>query len=384
MKKVLFMHGGSGNHGCEAIVRTTAHLLDGPENMILWSWDKSQDEKYGVASVVEQVVQTDAVTRFSLPYFESQIRKRLFRQPDAFRWVFLRNLFRGSVAISIGGDNYCYPWSAQDAVETDKQIRTVCRYTVLWGCSVEKDAITPEVREDLKKFDLITARESITYQTLKEINPNTVLVADPAFLLNKVELPLPEGFLDNNTIGINVSPLIMSYGDGNMIMRNYVALIRYIIDNTSMNICLIPHVVWENNNDLDPINILYDQFADTGRVCKVNDGNAEEMKGYIARCRFFIGARTHATIAAYSSCVPTLVAGYSVKSMGIAQDLFGSSEDYVVPVKNLSDEQALTKQFAWLMAHEREVRQRLQSVMPDYLHRAESAKEAFDTMLTRC
>lgn len=383
MKKVLFMHGGSGNHGCEAIVRTTAQLLGGPENMILWSWDRSQDVKYGTAAFVEEVAQTDAVSRFSLPYFEAQIRKRLLRQPDAFRRAFLRSLFRGSVAISIGGDNYCYPWSAQDAVETDKQIRAVCRNTVLWGCSVDKDSITPEVREDLEKFDLITARESVSYQVLKDINPNTVLVADPAFLLKKVELPLPEGFLKNNTVGINVSPLIMGYGDGSIIMSNYVALIRHIINNTAMNICLIPHVVWENNNDLEPINVLYDQFADTGRVCKVNDGNAEEMKGYIARCRFFVGARTHATIAAYSSCVPTLVAGYSVKSLGIAQDLFGTSEGYVVPVKNLTDEQEFVRRFAWLMEHEDEVIQRLQSVMPAYIQRAESAKDAFDAMVER-
>lgn len=383
MKKVLFMHGGSGNHGCEAIVRTTAHLLGGPDNMILWSWDRSQDVKYGTAAFVEEVAQTDAVSRFSLPYFEAQIRKRLLRQPDAFRRAFLRNLFRESVAISIGGDNYCYPWSAQDAVETDKQIRAVCRNTVLWGCSVDKDSITPEVREDLEKFDLITARESISYQVLKDINPNTVLVADPAFLLKKVELPLPDGFLKYNTVGINVSPLIMGYGDGSIIMSNYVALIRHIIKNTSMNVCLIPHVVWENNNDLEPINVLYDQFADTGRVCKVNDGNAEEMKGYIARCRFFVGARTHATIAAYSCCVPTLVAGYSVKSLGIAQDLFGTSEGYVVPVKNLTDEQEFVRRFAWLMEHEDDVIQRLQSVMPAYIQRAESAKDAFDAMVER-
>lgn len=383
MKKVLFMHGGSGNHGCEAIVRTTAHLLGGPDNMILWSWDRSQDVKYGTAAFVEEVAQTDAVSRFSLPYFEAQIRKRLLRQPDAFRRAFLRKLFRESVAISIGGDNYCYPWSAQDAVETDKQIRAVCRNTVLWGCSVDKDSITPEVREDLEKFDLITARESISYQVLKDINPNTVLVADPAFLLKKVELPLPDGFLKYNTVGINVSPLIMGYGDGSIIMSNYVALIRHIIKNTSMNVCLIPHVVWENNNDLEPINVLYDQFADTGRVCKVNDGNAEEMKGYIARCRFFVGARTHATIAAYSCCVPTLVAGYSVKSLGIAQDLFGTSEGYVVPVKNLTDEQEFVRRFAWLMEHEDDVIQRLQSVMPAYIQRAESAKDAFDAMVER-
>ena len=67
-----------------------------------------------------------------------------------------------------------------------------------------------------------------------------------------------------------------------------------------------------------------------------------ELKGYIARCRFFVGARTHATIAAYSSCVPTLVLGYSVKSRGIARDLFGNEENYVLPVQSLQEPDELT------------------------------------------
>ena len=62
------------------------------------------------------------------------------------------------------------------------------------------------------------------------------------------------------------------------------------------------------------------RYKSTGRVMLVQDCNCEELKGYISRCRFFIGARTHATIAAYSSQVPTLVVGYSVKAKGIAKD----------------------------------------------------------------
>ena len=193
----------------------------------------------------------------------------------------------------------------------------------MWACSIDSEAITPEIREDLAEYDLITAREQITYQILKEINPNTVRVADPAFLLERIDLPLPEGFQEGNTVGINVSPLIMKYGEGSLILDNYRLLIRFILSETEMNVCLIPHVVWPYNNDLEPINILYHEFGDSERVSKIVDGNCCELKGYIARCRFFVGARTHATIAAYSTCVPTLVVGYSVKSRGIARDLFG-------------------------------------------------------------
>lgn len=62
----------------------------------------------------------------------------------------------------------------------------------------------------------------------------------------------------------------------------------------------------------------------------------------------FIGARTHATIAAYSSCVPTLVVGYSIKARGIAKDLFGTDEGYVLPVQALAKKEDLVNAFDWL------------------------------------
>ena len=375
MKKVLFMHTGSGNHGCEALVRTTAKLLGGPEDVVLWSLTKSEDEQYGAAKTVENIVVSEQLERFSLPYFEALFRRRVLHQPDANLEVFLKETFRNNIAFSIGGDNYCYPWSASQAIDLNKKIRKYAKATVLWGCSIDPEAITPEMREDLVGYDLITARESLTYELLKPINPNTVLVADSAFLLEKKELPLPENFIEGNTVGINVSPLIMQYGtEENCILANYEGLIRYILEETDMNVCLIPHVVWEYNDDRLPLRYLFDKFRDSGRVCMIEDGNCTELKGYIARCRFFVGARTHATIAAYSSGVPTLVVGYSVKSRGIAKDLFGTEENYVLPVQGLETERDLVRTFNWLQQNEEYIQRTLKQKLPEYTQKAASTE----------
>lgn len=80
----------------------------------------------------------------------------------------------------------------------------------------------------------------------------------------------------------------------------------------------------------------------------------------------FIGARTHATIAAYSSNVPTLAVGYSVKARGIARDLFGDYENYVIPVQQLQEKEDLIGAFEWLKDYEEEIRQDLRRVMPEY------------------
>lgn len=375
-KKVLYMHTGSGNHGCEAIIRTTSKLLGGPTDVILWSNTKFEDIKYGSFQGFERVVVPEQIERFSPAYFEALAKRKLLHRKNANMEVFLKKLFKNNVAFSVGGDNYCYEWSARQAVMLDKEIRKYCKATVLWGCSIDSEAITNEIRDDLAGFDLITARESITYRLLKEINPNTVKVADPAFLLESISLPLPDGFQEGNTVGINVSPLIMKYGtEGSLILNNYRQLIHYILKETDMSICLIPHVVWPYNNDLEPIQVLYREFGEFSRVSKIEDGNCCELKGYIARCRFFVGARTHATIAAYSTCIPTLVVGYSVKSKGIAQDLFGTDKGYVLPVQELKTKDDLRLSFQRIIEQEQEQRNRLKKVIPGYKKLAASAAD---------
>ena len=168
----------------------------------------------------------------------------------------------------------------------------------------------------------------------------------------------------------------MKYGtEENCILENYEELIRHILTETDMNVCLIPHVVWEHNNDRIPLRYLFDKFKDSGRICMIEDGNCCELKGYIARCRFFIGARTHATIAAYSTGVPTLVVGYSVKSRGIARDLFGTEENYVLPVQNLKSNEDLTNAFKWITENEKNIRSDLDYILPQYIQRAYAAKE---------
>jgi len=377
MKYVLYMHGGSGNHGCEAIVRTTANMLGGPENVMLWTLAQQEDKAYGAAAQMERLLVSEELKRFSPGYFEALLRRKLLKQPDANMKVFLKETFRGNIAISVGGDNYCYPWSARQNAELNRQIRKHCAATVLWGCSIDEESITPEIRADLAAYDLITVREPLTYALLKEINPNTVKVSDPAFTLPREDLPLPEGFREGNTVGINVSPMIMSYGtEGSLILENYENMIRSILEETDMQVCLIPHVIWAANDDREPCRLLFDKFRNTGRVCMVDDCNAVQLKGYIARCRFFVGARTHATIAAYSTCVPTLVAGYSVKSRGIARDLFGTEEHYVLPVQDLKTGNDLAEAFRWLRQNEEPIRTRLTQVMPEYVQNAYAGLEA--------
>lgn len=381
----LYIHAGSDNHGCEAIVRTTVDMLE--ESVTLFSRNPQIDEKYGIREICNIVYdEKKNVSRGSLSWFNAVLQIKFLKKID----IWVRNQYpelfsavkKGDIFLSIGGDNYCYP-GTEILAAINRNIKKRGTKTVLWGCSVEEKAVDdPKVAKDLASFDLITARETISYNTLKKVNKNTVLVSDPAFTLKSVMKKLPKGWIENNMVGINASPLILQSGkDADTVYKAYKLLIEEILSNTTYGIAFIPHVVCEGNSDYELLSKLHEEYKESERTVLIEDCNCMELKGYIARCKLFVGARTHATIAAYSSCVPTLVLGYSVKSRGIAKDLFGTEENYVLPVQALDKPEELVAKFKWLLHHENDIRSHLEKIMPNYISNAYLGKNAIDKIL---
>ncbi len=370
MNLKLYAHGGSGNHGCEALVRTTCGFLG--EKAALYSGSIEQDRQYGIHRIAWlHDDRPREIPRNSLRYIWAAIHAKLGRGEKLFTHYahenFFKNIHPGDVCLSIGGDTYCYgPGGREILSHYNDIIHKKGGKTVLWGCSIDYDVLDESTMRDLARYNLITARESRSYALLKSINPNTVKVCDSAFHLEKKELAWPDGFSGENVVGINMSSLSQDCADGNLVLENYVHLMDYILNETDMQIALIPHVVTGGRDDRTSLEALYAPYRDNPRVVFLQDGNCMELKGYIARCRFFVGARTHATIAAYSSMVPTLVTGYSLKACGIAEDLFGSSEHYVLPVQKLKTSTELTEAFLWMANREQEIRAHLALTVPVY------------------
>ncbi len=383
-KIAMYYHGGSGNHGCEAIVRATQKILG--QKISLYTSCPDEDNRYELNNIVNIIEDKETpLKRNSVDFFKAAVSHKL--KKDDFKYIclshkpFFDDVVKGDIYLSIGGDNYCY--KGRDILGYyNKQLHKKGAKTVLWGCSFDPDDMTDAIALDLKQYDLIVAREGISYETLKKVNDNTVLLPDPAFQLDVEEYPLPNGFKEGHTVGINISPLVMEYAKGNVILENYRELIRYIISETDEMVLLIPHVVKENNDDGTVIELLYNEFRDTGRVIKAEDMNCMRLKGFISKCRFFIGARTHATIAAYSTCVPTLVVGYSVKSTGIARELFKKDENYVVPVQGMNNAGDLTGCFKWLVNNEEKIREHLGVFIPEYVSRVLCARSLIEDLQT--
>ena len=388
-KIVMYMHGGSGNHGCEAIVNSTCHMLK--KQVLLVTNSEAEDRKYTLGALCD-VLEERKIREHKLAHIAYYAWRKLTKDRESFmryRFRDVRGKHRVPLYISIGGDNYCYPEIVDELIQSNRMFHRQGSRTVLWGCSIEPELLMrADVIDDMKRYDLIVAREPLTAKALSDagITENVKLYPDPAFSLEPVQVVLPENFIKGNTVGINISPMIIRNEQVEGItLCNYEKLIRYIIAETDMNVALIPHVVWKNDDDRKPLRELYDRCASSmtkeelERICMIEDHDCQQLKGYIASCRLFIGARTHATIAAYSSCVPTLVVGYSVKARGIAKDLFGTEEQYVLPVQKLQEPEELLQAFRWLLQNEETQRNHLTEIMPGYIKRAKEAGELINT-----
>ena len=388
------MHAGSSNHGCEAIVRSLCEILGADVNLSVISNNFEQDKKAGIDSICRII----PVRRFDSSFF-NKVRFYLLRHikgraDDQMRYAYggVSELGRYREALSIGGDNYCYPDAINDLTGANYMFNDMGIPTSLVGCSIDPAILKdPKILKDMMMYRTIIARESETYNALCDAFPEDMrdglhLVPDPAFVLKSKECDLPDGAHPGHMIGINVSPMIIGYetpGNPGITMKNYVNLIRTILEETHDDIMLIPHVTTPLSDDRGPLKQLYEKFASSGRVYMIGDRTAPELKYIISCCRLMITARTHASIAAYSTCVPTLVVGYSVKANGIAKDLFGrnlTDDDlyaggYLCPVQNLKTEHDLTDAYMNLEANADLMRDRLREVIPDTVEAVYSIRD---------
>lgn len=380
MKKfLLYYHTGAYNRGCEAIVRTAVSEIKKqfPEAQIdLASFNPETDKV--LLPVVNQVIphKNSPIKKYSFHWFLAALHFKLWNDENyAYRLMFrdfLKKANQYDALISVGGDNYCYG-EISEFYELQRQLKKQNIKTILWGASVGQEDLTPAKTEDLKSFDLILARETLTEEVLVNIGcKNVKLVADGAFLMEKTELPLTEKFLENKTVGFNFSPLVFARNPQSK--EAAFLLIEHILETTDFNIGLVPHVIIETNSDYETLKEFFEKYKETNRIFLLPDNlNATEYKGYIAKMRFFIGARTHATIAAYSAGIPTMVLGYSVKSKGIAKDIFGE-EKLVLGIDEISNAEKLIIKFEEMKTEENDIKEILKNRIPEIKKMSQKAK----------
>jgi polysaccharide pyruvyl transferase WcaK-like protein len=396
------------NRGCEAIVQGTMRVLrhgfGGNVRLAAGSYvgtaehrEQLERERDGAVSHFRM---EHGPKRFSGAWVQDKANRLLGTRLPAHRAGLERRLRGPTAVLSLGGDIYSLDYGlprglmADDAFVLERGLPLV-----LWGASVGPFDAHPEFAREmfahLRRFTCVFVREerSLAYLRANGLEENVRLVADPAFLMEperpdaaRLGFSVPE-----EAIGVNLSPLIGRYfsdirkeawlideDDLRPWEEACAQMLRALVRSTGRPVVLVPHVI----HSLTAV----DDHAFLERVLERMRGegveevqllprglNAMEIKGVIGACAVFAGARTHSTIAAFSTHTPTVSISYSVKARGINEDVFGHA-DFCVSSKEVNAER-FTGKVTEVLAQREALGEQLRGRIPAVRERALKAGE---------
>ena len=381
---VLCNYTSSKNRGCYAIVKSTADALhEYGLYCVLGVHNKYYDEKFGF-SEFDRVEYYTELWNKPIQRIISVAIEKVFK--DAYRANAIRqkeiwNTLKNGISLNVGGDTYCYGRHMASLMLNEYCAKNGIP-SVFWGFSIDEKAMADTViLNDLKKYTMLFPRESLSTQLLLNagISESKIFqMADPAFTLKARKVELPFQMREHQTVAINISPAVtLNAENKELLYGNYTTLIEKILNESDMNIALLPHVYTENDfnqEDLLEASRIKEHFKDNGRVFVISDFyTSRELKYIISQCRFLFTARTHASIAGYSSQVPTIVIGYSIKAKGIALDLFGTYENYVVECQKFKSNNDLVDSYNFLIKNENHIKETLKPKNVEMVGKVETA-----------
>lgn len=388
-----------GNRGCEALVRSTLQLLKaefGEVEVLVPSFRPDLDAKQWPDA---EKIGCRFVRAMPFP-----LELKLFGRTRKF-FPFIKHLLLPNYALPkdiesdiascdamlvIGGDNITLDYGIESLlwhVRFAQHAQRLGKKVMVWGASIGPFSSEPVVEKFvgnfLRSLDCVTVRETISqnYLTGIGVSENVALVADGAFVMTPETLDMaafwPKHSADG-VLGFNISPLIQKFrpaGESRRVLQQEVAdFLKDVLDTSSVSILLLPHVdpldgVSENSDSHYMREILTMTGSYAGRIgIAPANLNAAQLKYVLSQCRYFMGARTHATIGALSCLVPTVSIAYSIKAKGLNRDLFGN-EDLVLDTP-LVNQQSLKTYFQKLVENQEQIAALLTQRIPEWRENA--------------
>lgn len=212
------------------------------------------------------------------------------------------------------------------------------------------DNIKQQACKSIAKADCCMARDNQSYNYVRENVPNQIKVKeyiDVAFFM-------PYDVIQQNKqythVGLNISSLIWhgGYTQDNQFglkcdyQKTIRAIIEYFLKQPDTKVHLVPHVVGAERHIENDYAVSYDlwrEYANQNLVIAPFALSPVDIKSYIAGLDFFVGARMHATIGAFSSYVPVVPMAYSRKFNGLFLDTL--DYPYMCDMKTQSTDEIL-------------------------------------------
>ena len=351
----LYGIAGVYNYGCEAIIRGTETIIHKkwPDAHIKYASSRPEDDKKRLKGCNVEIVPRKPFPRSTIPGINRMLATVTglhFKTPyrEDLNWL------KGcDMIFSIGGDLYTLHPQHKDhkikryynpLIHFGDIVKSKGMPFVIWGASVGPFEGWPKTKKyfikHLQEVDLITSREHITTNYLKDNGLNNVIeCADPAYLVPSPKIK--ENDKEKITIGINLSPLSSFFsfqpGQKNEIIEKQAKIIELLITKFNANIILIPHVVCDFDEDDDDLRYLRqvkskisENFKDDV-ILITDDIGFIKTKEVLSNCDVVIAARMHCAINSISLGVPTIFLSYSQKAFGMAEYVYGNA-NMVIPL----------------------------------------------------
>ena len=195
-----------------------------------------------------------------------------------------------------------------------------------------------EATNSINNASMVLARDKssrLYAEMLTNSNKEITEILDMAFFMPFNRINLAEEGVVN--IGLGISDLLWLEGDapisdstakGNFgLVSDYKEITKIIIDYflslSNVRIHLVPHVISSNKDeghDYALSEIIWNRYNNPRLILSPFFFGPIEAKSYISGLDFFVGARMHATIAAFSTGVPVVPLAYSRKFNGLFED----------------------------------------------------------------
>lgn len=323
----------SDNLGCSALACSVLKLLHeiGREEKLkleLVVFEPGANPEHAAALAKELSVEDAAVTFSRVAWVYSP---RCLVRPGKYLEM-TRNLKQCDLAIDItGGDSFAdiygkkrfYFWSNIKKYILNHKIPLILApqtYGPFYNADCRELA-----KEIVDRACLVMTRDRMSKDCLREITQRNVeLTTDVAFELPGVALETIDRSDGKINVGINVSGLLyadtsdskLSGVELKISYRDYIhQLIEWLLAQGKYRVYLISHVV----SDQPSVQAVGERYPECIAAPFHKDPIA--MKGFIAQLDVFIGSRMHATVAAFSSGIPTIPVAYSRKFAGLYENL---------------------------------------------------------------
>jgi colanic acid/amylovoran biosynthesis protein len=260
-------------------------------------------------------------------------------------WIFKRELFKTNRKVfknadfifDIGqGDSFADIYGKERFEMIDK-IHKVARKNKIPYCLLpqtigpfKNEQIKSQAIESMNKADLVMARDFQSFSFVKENCPGIISheYIDVAFFMPYEKQNFSNDFIH---LGLNVSSLLWhgGYTQNNQfgLKCNYQQLIydiiEFFLNFPNLKIHLVGHVVSGESdieNDYEVCYHLANKYASEKVILSPLFLTPIFAKNYIGGMDFFVGARMHAAIAAFSCGVPVYPMAYSRKFNGLFMD----------------------------------------------------------------